>query len=69
MGCSDKERFALELEFVQCLANPQYLNCEPGWLRAAPRGAGLAAGSGCANRGGGAALCSAGLTCGERAGK
>ncbi len=28
-GCSDRERFALELEFVQCLANPHYLNCAP----------------------------------------
>mmetsp|Transcript_26670 Transcript_26670/g.69170 ORF Transcript_26670/g.69170 Transcript_26670/m.69170 type:complete len:161 (-) Transcript_26670:39-521(-) len=27
-GCSDKERFVLELEFVQGLANPHYLN----WL-------------------------------------
>jgi hypothetical protein len=26
-GCSDAERFELELEFVQCLANPKYLNC------------------------------------------
>ena len=28
VGCSDAERFQLELEFVQCLANPHYLNCE-----------------------------------------
>ncbi|KAK9825384.1 hypothetical protein WJX81_007537 [Elliptochloris bilobata] len=27
-GCSDQQRFSLELEFVQCLANPHYLN----WL-------------------------------------
>jgi hypothetical protein len=27
-GVSDKYRFELELEFVQCLANPEYLN----WL-------------------------------------
>ncbi|KAK9813961.1 hypothetical protein WJX73_006969 [Symbiochloris irregularis] len=27
-GCSDRERYLLELEFVQCLANPHYLN----WL-------------------------------------
>ena len=39
-GCSDAERFGLELEFVQCLANPQYLNCEgvgavdSWWMRA-----------------------------------
>lgn len=26
VGCSDKERFQLELEFVQCLANPHYVN-------------------------------------------
>lgn len=26
-GCSDAARFELELEFVQCLANPKYLNC------------------------------------------
>lgn len=29
MGCSDKRRFELELEFLHCLANPGYLNCEP----------------------------------------
>lgn len=27
-GCSDTQRFELELEFVQCLASPEYLN----WL-------------------------------------
>lgn len=27
-GCSDARRFELELEFVQCLASPDYLNCE-----------------------------------------
>lgn len=26
-GVSDERRFKLELEFVQCLANPAYLNC------------------------------------------
>ena len=26
-GCGDDERFLLELEFVQCLSNPHYLNC------------------------------------------
>jgi len=26
VGCSDVERFVLELEFIQCLANPWYLN-------------------------------------------
>ena len=26
-GCSDRERFQLELEFVQSLANPHYINC------------------------------------------
>mmetsp|Transcript_1178 Transcript_1178/g.7658 ORF Transcript_1178/g.7658 Transcript_1178/m.7658 type:complete len:135 (-) Transcript_1178:5678-6082(-) len=26
VGCSDEERFQLELEFVQCLANPHYVN-------------------------------------------
>mmetsp|Transcript_47667 Transcript_47667/g.91002 ORF Transcript_47667/g.91002 Transcript_47667/m.91002 type:complete len:186 (-) Transcript_47667:254-811(-) len=25
-GCSERERFLLELEFVQCLANPHYIN-------------------------------------------
>ena len=25
---ADKYRFQVELEFVQCLANPQYLNCK-----------------------------------------
>lgn len=30
MGCSDKRRFELELEFLHCLANPGYLNCECG---------------------------------------
>lgn len=28
VGCSDERRFLLELEFVQCLSSPQYLN----WL-------------------------------------
>lgn len=28
IACSDERRFLLELEFVQCLSNPQYLN----WL-------------------------------------
>lgn len=28
IGCSDTQRFELELEFVQCLASPDYLN----WL-------------------------------------
>ncbi|KAL3143943.1 hypothetical protein ABBQ32_003758 [Trebouxia sp. C0010 RCD-2024] len=28
IGCSDEKRFMLELEFIQCLSNPQYLN----WL-------------------------------------
>eukprot|EP00877_Chromochloris_zofingiensis_P011547 jgi/Chrzof1/6646/Cz19g04060.t1 len=28
IGCDDKTRFTLELEFMQCLANPKYLN----WL-------------------------------------
>lgn len=28
VGCSDSKRFELELEFVQLLANPAYLNCE-----------------------------------------
>lgn len=27
-GVSDDKRFAIELEFVQCLANPHYLNCK-----------------------------------------
>lgn len=27
-GIPDDKRFAVELEFVQCLANPHYLNCE-----------------------------------------
>lgn len=26
-GCSETRRFELELEFVQCLASPDYLNC------------------------------------------
>jgi hypothetical protein len=26
-GCSDEARFVMELEMVQCLANPHYLNC------------------------------------------
>ena len=26
-GCAEDERYLLELEFVQCLSNPQYLNC------------------------------------------
>ena len=28
-GCSDALRFQLELEFLQSLANPRYINCEP----------------------------------------
>ena len=28
MGCDDRRRFELELEFLHCLANPGYLNCE-----------------------------------------
>ena len=28
VGCSERERFLLELEFVQCLASPAYLH----WL-------------------------------------
>lgn len=27
-GVSDRDRFIAELEFVQCLASPQYINCE-----------------------------------------
>ena len=27
-GCGDRERLTAELEFVQLLANPQYLQCE-----------------------------------------
>lgn len=27
-GCSGTKRFEIELEFVQCLANPHYINCE-----------------------------------------
>lgn len=27
-GVSEEGRFVLELEFIQCLANPHYLNCE-----------------------------------------
>ena len=27
-GCSDRDRLTAELEFVQLLANPQYLNCK-----------------------------------------
>ena len=27
-GCGDRERITAELEFVQLLANPQYLQCE-----------------------------------------
>jgi hypothetical protein len=26
-GCSDRARFTMELEMVQCLANPHYLHC------------------------------------------
>lgn len=26
-GVSEEARFVLELEFIQCLASPQYLNC------------------------------------------
>lgn len=29
---SDKERFELELEFVQCLSNPYYLHCYIGFV-------------------------------------
>lgn len=29
-GCTDKERFQLELEFVQCLSSPQYIHCK--WI-------------------------------------
>jgi len=29
VGCDDRRRFELELEFLHCLANPGYLNCEP----------------------------------------
>eukprot|EP00242_Pyramimonas_sp_CCMP2087_P004117 CAMPEP_0198218166 /NCGR_PEP_ID=MMETSP1445-20131203/67727_1 /TAXON_ID=36898 /ORGANISM="Pyramimonas sp., Strain CCMP2087" /LENGTH=130 /DNA_ID=CAMNT_0043895081 /DNA_START=170 /DNA_END=559 /DNA_ORIENTATION=- len=25
-GCSERERFLIELEFIQCLANPKYIN-------------------------------------------
>ena len=28
VGCSDQERFKTELEFVQCLASAQYVNCK-----------------------------------------
>lgn len=28
IGCSDEKRFLLELEFIQCLSNPHYLNCK-----------------------------------------
>lgn len=28
VGCDDRRRFELELEFLHCLANPGYLNCE-----------------------------------------
>jgi hypothetical protein len=28
VGCNDKRRFELELEFLHCLANPGYLNCK-----------------------------------------
>lgn len=27
VGCSSQDRAIIELEFVQCLANPHYLNC------------------------------------------
>ena len=36
MEPDDKQRFCLELEFVQCLANPSYLNCE--WVFHEERG-------------------------------
>lgn len=26
-GTDDRQRFLLELEFVQCLSNPGYINC------------------------------------------
>ena len=29
-GDPEKYRFQVELEFVQCLANPNYLNCKLG---------------------------------------
>jgi len=38
-GCSDDTRFQLELEFVQCLANPRYINCaaqQPRFCRGRP---------------------------------
>lgn len=41
-GCSNQKRFELELEFVQCLSSPQYLNCK---LRMLPVVLWLAAGS------------------------
>jgi hypothetical protein len=31
-GVTEEGRFVLELEFIQCLANPNYLNCECGSL-------------------------------------
>jgi hypothetical protein len=30
MNVGEDARFVLELEFIQCLASPQYLNCECG---------------------------------------
>lgn len=38
LSCSDSVRFTLELEFVQCLANPRYVNClRPRCLTASRR--------------------------------
>lgn len=31
VGCSSQDRAIIELEFVQCLANPHYLNCGCKW--------------------------------------
>ena len=28
-GCNEEDRFRIELEFVQCLGNPDYLHREP----------------------------------------
>lgn len=27
VGCSDQQRFIIELEFIQALSNPHYLTC------------------------------------------
>lgn len=54
-GITDRTRFVVELEFIQCLSNPFYLNCErggregccrlkssvPGWRQAAQCGQGV----------------------------